>query len=112
MNKAERESFFKSFTLFFSALELLIALISYMEYNQDINKLDNEIFNEMKVCSFNLKCPKYEIDFEEKKEISLVSKFCTKALKFVKNNILLESVQKMNIYFAIHKSPVMVMTVW
>lgn len=75
MNKAERESFFKSFTLFFSALELLIALISYMEYNQDINKLDNEIFNEMKVCSFNLKCPKYEIDFEEKKEKSIYTMY-------------------------------------
>ena len=75
MNKAERESFVKSFTLFFSALELLIALISYMEYKQDVNKLDDEIFNEMKVCSFNLKCPKYEIDFEDKKDKNIYTMY-------------------------------------
>ena len=75
MNKAERESFAKSFVLFFSALELLIALIFYMEYKQDINKLDNDIFNEMKVCSFNLKCPKYEIDFEDKKDKNIYTMY-------------------------------------
>ena len=68
LNRVEIESFTKSFVLFFSLLELLIAVIFYMEYKQDINKLDYEVLNEMKVCSFNLKCPKYEIDFQEKQD--------------------------------------------
>ena len=75
MNKAERESFGKSFVLFFSALELLIALVFYMEHNQDISKVDNEIFNEMKICSFNLKCPKYEIDFEDKEDKNIYTMY-------------------------------------
>ena len=75
MNKAEWESFNKSFILFFSALELLIALVFYLEYKQDVSNLDNEIFNEMKICSFNLKCPKYEIDFEDKEDKNIYTMY-------------------------------------
>lgn len=68
MNKAERESFFKSFVLFFSLLMLLISLMFYMEYQKDMNTLKQDVFNEMKICSLVLECPKYEIDFENKKQ--------------------------------------------
>jgi len=63
LNKVERESFLKSFTLFFISLSLLISAIYYEDYTKSIQKLDSTIFNEMKICSFDLKCSKYKIDF-------------------------------------------------
>lgn len=87
MNKAEIESFSKSFILFFLALELLIALIFYMEHKQDINTIDDNIFNEMKVCSFNLNCPKYDIGFENKKTKSIYTLYKDDGLLYSYFNI-------------------------
>jgi hypothetical protein len=37
-----------------------------MEYQQDRGKLEQKIFNEMKLCSFDLKCPDYTVDFQDR----------------------------------------------
>jgi signal transduction histidine kinase len=43
-----------------------MGVIFYREYQQDKVKLEQKIFNEMKLCSFNMKCPEYTVDFKEK----------------------------------------------
>lgn len=71
MSRAERESFLKSFLLFFSSLGILIATLFYINYTKEIQTLDEQLFSEMRLCSFDLKCEKFEIEFIEPKEQKL-----------------------------------------
>ena len=68
MSRVEIESFLKSFLLFFSSLSLLIASLFYLNYTKDIQTLDETLFSQMRVCSFELECNQFEIDFIDKKE--------------------------------------------
>ncbi|QOY54423.1 HAMP domain-containing histidine kinase [Candidatus Sulfurimonas marisnigri] len=63
MSRVELESFLKSFILFFSSLGLLIGILFYINYTKEIQTLDEKIFSQMRVCSFNLKCEQFQIDF-------------------------------------------------
>jgi len=45
---------------------VLIGVIFYKEYQQDKAKFEEKIFNEMKLCSFDLKCSDYTVDFQKK----------------------------------------------
>jgi len=63
LNKVEVESFLKSFSLFFISISILVTTIYYTGYTKDTKQLDDTIFSEMRICSFDLKCSKYEIDF-------------------------------------------------
>jgi len=63
LNSVERESFLKSFTLFFISLSILISAIYYKDYTKSVQKLEDSIFSEMKICSYDLNCSKYTIDF-------------------------------------------------
>ncbi|MBU1657843.1 HAMP domain-containing histidine kinase [bacterium] len=66
MSRVELESFLKSFILFFSSLGILIASLFYINYTKEIQTLDERIFSQMRVCSFDLKCEQFKIDFLEK----------------------------------------------
>lgn len=68
MNQVEKESFLKGFSLFFTSLSILIGFIFYIEYEKDIHTLESTITSEMKLCSFDLKCTKYSIEFENKQK--------------------------------------------
>lgn len=68
MSRVELESFIKSFLLFFISLGLLISFLFYINYTKEINNLDNDLFSKMKVCSYNLKCSEFEINFIEKQK--------------------------------------------
>jgi len=46
----------------------LISTIYYINFSKEIQSLDQRLFNEMRLCSFDLKCTKYKIDFVLKKE--------------------------------------------
>ncbi len=63
MKHAEIESFIKSFLIFFVSLSLLSSLVFWFEYTQKRHALEEKVFNEMKVCSFNLKCTQFTFDF-------------------------------------------------
>jgi len=63
LKKAEYESFFKSFGVFFIALSLLSGVLFYVEYNQLKHDLDEKIYNEMRLCSYDLKCTQFGFDF-------------------------------------------------
>ncbi len=68
MKKYEIESLLKSFALFFVSLGLFLALIFYLEYRQKIADLDQKLFSRMRLCSFDLQCPDFKIDFSLKKK--------------------------------------------
>lgn len=53
-----------------------------MEYQQDVEKLEQQIFSEMKICSFDLKCPQYGIDFQNKKEKQLYTLYQDKTILY------------------------------
>lgn len=63
LRSPEQESFVKSFLVFFVSLSLLSALVFWYEFNQKKHALEEAIFNEMKVCSFDLKCEQFTFDF-------------------------------------------------
>ncbi|MBU0719869.1 HAMP domain-containing histidine kinase [bacterium] len=63
MSKVEIESFLKSFVLFFSSLGILIATLFYINYTKEIQTLDESIFSQMRLCSYDLQCEQFNIDF-------------------------------------------------
>ncbi|MGD9969492.1 MAG: sensor histidine kinase [Sulfuricurvum sp.] len=63
MKKAERESFLKSFAVFFLSLGSLSILLLYAEYAKLTHDLKETLYNEMKVCSFDLQCTDAGFDF-------------------------------------------------
>jgi len=71
LKRVESESLVKSFVLFLTSQSLLIATLFYFEYNKEIKSLDESLFSEMRVCSYDLKCDKFNIDFAKKDEFEL-----------------------------------------
>ena len=63
MSRVEIESFVKSFLLFSTSLGLLITTLFYLNYTKDVQTLDETLFSEMRLCSYDLKCPQFVIDF-------------------------------------------------
>ncbi len=71
LSKVELESFLKSFILFFFSLGVLAAVLFYINYTKNIQTLNEKLFNEMRLCSYDLKCEKFTIDFLEKNKQKL-----------------------------------------
>ena len=66
MKRYELESLFKNFFIFF-VLQLILVYIIYLQnYKQQLHNLDDKILKEMTICSYNLKCKNYELDFIKK----------------------------------------------
>lgn len=63
MKYAERESFLKNFFVFFVSLAILCGLLAYFEYLKRESEMRAELFGQMKLCSFDLKCTQFEFDF-------------------------------------------------
>ncbi len=68
MRQVEVESFLKSFLLFSTSMGLLIGTLFYLNYTKEVQSLDARLFSEMRVCSYDLKCEQYEIDFVPKQK--------------------------------------------
>ncbi|MEA2110763.1 MAG: HAMP domain-containing sensor histidine kinase [Campylobacterota bacterium] len=66
MKKFEIEALVKSFLLFFFSLEILLGIIFTLDYDREIDSLDNRLFNEMKLCNYDLKCVQFDFDFLDK----------------------------------------------
>jgi signal transduction histidine kinase len=66
LKKFEIEAFVKSFLLFFISLEILLVVIFTLNYDKEVDRLDNRLFNEMKLCNYDLKCEQFEFDFLDK----------------------------------------------
>ncbi len=63
MNRVEIESFLKSFLLFFISLSIVISSLFYINYTKEVKNLDDHLFTQMRLCSFDLKCERFTIDF-------------------------------------------------
>ncbi|MGE3612729.1 MAG: sensor histidine kinase [Sulfurimonas sp.] len=71
MRRAERESFFKSFGVFFLSLSLLSAILAYLFYLKLTHEFQEKVYTEMQLCSYTLKCEEYLFDFVELEPIKL-----------------------------------------
>ncbi|MBA1438590.1 MAG: HAMP domain-containing histidine kinase [Epsilonproteobacteria bacterium] len=71
MKKVEKESLLKSFLLFFFSQTLLIGALFFINYQKEVQSLDGKIFSQMRICSFDLQCKEYGIDFVTKKDQEL-----------------------------------------
>ena len=71
LKKVEVESLAKSFILFFVSQLLLVGALFYMDYKRELVTLDARIFSEMRICSFDLVCEGFEIDFTPLEEVEL-----------------------------------------
>ena len=67
MKRYEAEALAKNFIIFFSLELLLLAMLFIKEYKQDMHTKLDSIKSEMKLCSFHLECPKFDLDFVPKK---------------------------------------------
>jgi len=63
LSSAEKESFIKSFLIFFISLSIASSLVFWFEYKQNKHALEEEIFNEMKLCSLDFQCKQFTFDF-------------------------------------------------
>lgn len=71
MKKVEIKALSRSFFIFFFSLTTLIGALFFFEYRKDVATLNETIFSEMKICSFNLQCPKFQFDFAPLQEEQL-----------------------------------------
>lgn len=71
LKKVELESLLKSFILFFVSQSLLLGALFFLQYNKEIKSLDEQLFNEMRICSYDLKCDNFSIDFVPKDKFEL-----------------------------------------
>ena len=65
LKKVEIESLLKSFTLFFISQLILVGTIFFIDYKREVQVLDETMFSKMRICSFNLQCSEFEIDFAD-----------------------------------------------
>jgi len=63
LKKVERESLIKSFLLFFISQAILLSVLFFIDYKKELQTLDDSIFSKMRICSLNLKCDEFQIDF-------------------------------------------------
>lgn len=63
LKHVEAESLGKSFLLFFSSMTLLMSMVLYLSYSKERTALDEKLFTQMRLCSFDLKCDQFEFDF-------------------------------------------------
>jgi signal transduction histidine kinase len=65
LRRAERESFLKSFGVFFLSLSLLSGVLAYLHYLKQTHEFQEKVYTEMQLCSYTLKCEEYLFDFVE-----------------------------------------------
>jgi len=63
LKKVELESILKSFILFFVSQLFLVSALFFVDYKKEIEVVDDTIFSQMRICSFDLSCQEYQIDF-------------------------------------------------
>lgn len=63
MRRHERESFVKSFLIFFITLEILLGVIAFSYYHDRMHGIKEKLFLEMKNYSFTLEGERYDVRF-------------------------------------------------
>ena len=78
MNIYEKESLLKNFMVFFILLEALLVLLFIQIYQNSKADLHKEILHQMQLCSYFLKCKKFDVDFSLKRDVDLNRLYSTK----------------------------------
>ena len=78
LKKYEVEALLKSFFLFFSLQMVLLLIIFMQSYKEGSQSIDEHIYNRMKICSYDLKCKGFELDFISKTTSQKVQKLYKK----------------------------------
>ena len=55
--------------LFFLSQTLLVAALFFLNYQKELQTLDDKLFSKMRVCSYTLTCKEFQLDFVEKKSL-------------------------------------------
>ena len=63
-SRVEKEAFSKSFLLFFLSITLLLGALFYSMWLREKSHYDKTLFAQMRLCSFDLKCPKFTVAFD------------------------------------------------
>ncbi len=63
-SRVEKEAFGKSFLLFFLSITLLLTALFYSMWLREKSHYDQVLFSQMRLCSFELKCPQFSISFD------------------------------------------------
>ncbi len=79
LKKVEKESLLKSFLLFFISQSLLVGALFVINYQKELQILDEQIFSKMRICSFDLQCKEFGIDFVPKENQELYKLYKDKA---------------------------------
>ena len=66
MRRVELEAFLKGFSLFFLSMFTLFVIVLFTNYTKEIEALESKLLDDMRLCSFDLKCDNFSIDFEDK----------------------------------------------
>jgi len=70
LRRVELEAFLKGFALFFLSMFTLFVIVLLTNYTKELERLDVKLLDEMRLCSFDLKCDNYSIDFEAKSDLT------------------------------------------
>jgi len=72
VKRYEKEAILKNFTIFFALQAVLLLIIYLQSLSSSVNKLDNKILENMKLCSYTLECKEYSFDFvpKQKQEVA------------------------------------------
>ncbi len=65
MRRVELEAFIKGFLLFFLSMGTLVSILLYSSYTKEISTLNDKLLDKMRICSFDLQCPEFSIDFAD-----------------------------------------------
>jgi len=65
LRRVEVESLIKGFTLFFLSMGTLVSILFYNTYTKEITTLETTLLDKMRICSFDLECPEFDIDFAD-----------------------------------------------
>ena len=71
MKKVEKEALLKGFFLFFLSQTLLVGALFLLNYQKEMQTLNESIFSKMRLCSFSLQCDAFKLDFTPVKEHEL-----------------------------------------
>jgi signal transduction histidine kinase len=68
LKRVEAESFAKSFVLFFVSLGVMISVITYVNYKNELEHFDKELLAKMQLCNYSLNCKEFQVSFVPKAE--------------------------------------------
>jgi len=65
LRRVEIEAFIKGFLLFFLSMGTLVSVLAYSSYTKEIERLDARLLDKMRICSFDLQCQEFSINFAD-----------------------------------------------